>query len=80
MEKNEILFMGKIFDTLDKAILYEAKWLDEPLNQEDAERLVSQLGKDIVMNTFLCCKPMTNWEFKKKLNEIFELSINVLRT
>lgn len=77
--ENQCYFMGKYFATFEELIKYESDWQISPLDQESAEMLVKTLGKEIVMNAFLTCKPMTNIEFKKKLNEIFDYSINVMR-
>lgn len=71
--------MGKYFSTLEDLLKYEAEWQIKPLDQENAEMMVKTLGKEIVMNTFLTCDPMTNLEFKKRINEIFDYSISVMR-
>jgi hypothetical protein len=72
--------MGKYFDTLEELIKYEAEWQLAPLDQESAEMMVNTLGRELVMNALMACGPMTNLEFKKKLNDIFAHSIKILRS
>ena len=79
MSNMQCYFMGKYFDTLEELIKYEVDWQTRPLDQESAEEMVKNLGKEIVMNALCICDTMTNLEFKNKLNEIFVYSIKVMR-
>lgn len=78
-DKNNYYFMGKFFETFEDLLKYEAIWKDAPLNQENATIMGEVLVKDIVMNAMLGDNPMTNQEFQKKLNDVFDEFIKVMR-
>jgi hypothetical protein len=75
MSKNQFYFQGKYFDTPEEMFDYSHKWNDLPLEQESAERMLAQVNREIVMNTFLLECVFTNGEFREFTNNLFDFAI-----
>lgn len=71
MDKNQFYFQGKFFDNDKEMFEYAAKWPNQKLDKETAERLLSTFCKDCVMNIFLLGREMTNGDMKELLDDAF---------
>lgn len=78
MTNKNFYFQGKYFETDQEMFDYAIKWNYEQLTEETAERILSTLSRDIVMNIFLRGLEFDNSGFTSYIDRIFEFSMKTL--
>ncbi len=78
-QKQKYFVHGKYFDDPDEMFKYCDAWGSFNLDQQNAERILDGLKKEILMNVLFDGKEFSNSEFSQYVEEVFIYSMKRLR-